>query len=67
MAEDREFALLLHNQDFLEQMQSNQEFMRTLNQDERVALSSSNVGKLAKMPKFLFIDSCMKTRLLFQK
>ena len=35
MAEDREFALLLHNQDFLEEMQSNQEFMRTLNQDER--------------------------------
>ena len=36
MAEDRDFALLLHNQDFLEEMQSNQEFMRTLNQDERV-------------------------------
>ncbi|KAL5264602.1 hypothetical protein ACHWQZ_G005627 [Mnemiopsis leidyi] len=45
MAEDRDFALLLHNQDFLEEMQSNQEFMRTLNQDERVGgLNTSEVA-----------------------
>ncbi|XP_063676310.1 CUE domain-containing protein 1-like isoform X2 [Bolinopsis microptera] len=43
MSEDREFALLLHNEDFLDQMQSNQEFMRTLNQAERGGISTGAV------------------------
>ena len=30
MAEDRDFALLLHNRDLLQQMQSDSEFMTTL-------------------------------------
>ena len=46
MSEDREFALLLHNEDFLDQMQSNQEFMRTLNQAERGGISTNAVGEL---------------------
>ncbi|XP_063676312.1 CUE domain-containing protein 1-like isoform X4 [Bolinopsis microptera] len=47
MSEDREFALLLHNEDFLDQMQSNQEFMRTLNQAERGGISTGAVEAVA--------------------
>ena len=33
VAEDKDFALLLYNQDFLEQARNDQEFMNTLQQD----------------------------------
>ena len=60
MAEDRDFALLLHNQDFLDQMQSNQEFMRTLNQDERAGLSAHTAGLLSSYLKCVSITCLLE-------
>eukprot|EP00116_Pleurobrachia_bachei_P001358 sb/3461620/ len=46
VAEDKDFALLLYNQDFLEQARNDQEFMNTLQQDSaaRGGAASSSSG-----------------------
>ena len=55
VAEDKDFALLLYNQDLLEQAQNDQEFMNTLRQDSaaRGGAASSSSGKQPIRTRYL--------------